>query len=115
MGRGVDACRDWGAVVAVAHSCSTHAPPTAQPPPPPQSRTEAYRQALELNPGLLGGARVLDVGCGTGILSMFAARGGAAAVVALDGSDRIAGFARQVGPRVWGGGRLYPVLLGNAC
>lgn len=64
---------------------------------PPKARTEAYRVALEGNPSLMRGARVLDVGCGTGILSMFAARGGAAAVVGLDGSERIAGFARQVG------------------
>lgn len=51
--------------------------------------------ALERNPALIRGARVLDVGCGTGILSMFAARAGAAAVVALDGSERIAGFAAR--------------------
>jgi ribosomal protein L11 methylase PrmA len=43
------------------------------------------------------GARLLDVGCGTSILSMFGAQGGAAAVVGLDGSDRIANCARQVG------------------
>lgn len=46
-----------------------------------QVRTDAYRDALERNPGLLKGAAVLDVGCGTGILSLFAARGGAAHVV----------------------------------
>ncbi|PSC76773.1 putative arginine N-methyltransferase 3 isoform B [Micractinium conductrix] len=57
-------------------------------------RTQAYRNALELNPRLLRGARVLDVGCGTGILSMFAARAGAAAVVGIDGSPQIARFAR---------------------
>ena len=45
-----------------------------------QVRTEAYRRALELNPSLLKGARLLDVGCGTGILSLFAARGGASHV-----------------------------------
>lgn len=39
---------------------------------------------------------MLDVGCGTSILSLFAARGGAQKVVGLDGSERIAGFARQV-------------------
>ena len=50
------------------------------------------------NPNLMNGARVLDVGCGTGILSMFAARGGAASVVGLEASDRMAGFARQVRP-----------------
>jgi protein arginine N-methyltransferase 3 len=65
----------------------------------PQARTEAYRDALTLNPSLLKGARVLDVGCGTGILSMFAARGGAAGVVGLEASERMAGFARQVRAR----------------
>lgn len=61
-----------------------------------KARTEAYRNALEGNPMLIGEARVLDVGCGTGVLTMFAARGGAAAVVGLDASDRIAGFARRI-------------------
>lgn len=48
-----------------------------------QVRTEAYRDALEGNPELLRGATVLDVGCGTGILSMFAARAGAARVIGV--------------------------------
>ncbi|KAL4432876.1 hypothetical protein ABPG77_008202 [Micractinium sp. CCAP 211/92] len=59
-----------------------------------RARTEAYRDALEKNPSLLRGARVLDVGCGTAILSMFAARGGASSVVGIDGSAAIAAFAR---------------------
>lgn len=46
-----------------------------------QVRTDAYQRALEGNPSLIKGASVLDVGCGTGILSMFAARGGAAQVI----------------------------------
>ncbi|KAI3435512.1 hypothetical protein D9Q98_001578 [Chlorella vulgaris] len=59
-------------------------------------RTEAYRDALEKNPGLVSGARVLDLGCGTAILSMFAARAGAASVVGIDGSEQIAGIARSI-------------------
>ena len=39
---------------------------------------------LDANPQLDEGGQVLDVVCGTGILSMFAARGGAAAVVGLE-------------------------------
>ena len=57
-------------------------------------RTRAYQRALERNPSLLRGSRVLDVGCGTGILSLFAARAGAARVVAVDGSGRMARLAR---------------------
>eukprot|EP00891_Asterochloris_glomerata_P000043 jgi/Astpho2/43/gw1.00001.41.1_t len=59
-------------------------------------RTEAYRDALERNPGLLNGARVLDVGCGTGILSMFAARAGARHVIGVDGSPEIAKLATSI-------------------
>lgn len=64
--------------------------------PPVQPRTAAYQCALTCNPSLVQGATVLDVGCGTSILSLFSAKGGADAVVGLDGSERIAGFARKV-------------------
>lgn len=59
-------------------------------------RTLAYRDAIENNPNLLKGATVLDVGCGTGVLSMFAARAGAEKVFAVDGSPEIAQVACKI-------------------
>lgn len=52
-------------------------------------RTESYRDALLKNADRLAGAKVLDIGCGTGILSMFAAQAGASRVVGVDCSDII--------------------------
>jgi len=52
-------------------------------------RTSSYRDALIKNPDRLRDALVLDIGCGTGILSMFAAQAGAKAVVGVDCSDII--------------------------
>ncbi|XP_050719380.1 uncharacterized protein LOC127000026 [Eriocheir sinensis] len=51
-------------------------------------RTEAYRDAILGNSELLKGKRVLDLGCGTGILSLFSAKAGAT-VTAVDMSDVI--------------------------
>ena len=42
------------------------------------ARTEAYQKAVGLNADLVRGKTVLDVGCGSGILSMFCAREGQA-------------------------------------
>ena len=49
-------------------------------------RTDAYRDFIYNNKNLFHGKVVLDVGCGTGILSMFCAKAGAAKVVAVDNS-----------------------------
>lgn len=58
-------------------------------------RTEAYREAIAGNAALLEGKVVLDVGCGSGILSLFAAKAGARLVIGVDASD-ILQSARKV-------------------
>ncbi|OJA13706.1 hypothetical protein AZE42_10413 [Rhizopogon vesiculosus] len=52
-------------------------------------RTGSYRAAIINNGHLFKGKTVLDVGCGTGILSMFAAKAGASHVVGIDMSNII--------------------------
>ena len=50
-------------------------------------RTQAYRDFIVKNSDIFKDKVVLDVGCGTGILSMFAASAGAKLVIAVDQSD----------------------------
>ena len=52
-------------------------------------RTDAHRDFIYDNKHLFKGKVVLDVGCGTGILSMFCAKAGARMVIAVDNSDII--------------------------
>ncbi|KAL8555242.1 hypothetical protein ACS0TY_003159 [Phlomoides rotata] len=59
-------------------------------------RTDAYRQAILENPSLLRNAVVMDVGCGTGILSLFAAQAGASRVFAVEASEKMAVVASQI-------------------
>ncbi|KAJ3932707.1 MAG: S-adenosyl-L-methionine-dependent methyltransferase [Lentinula lateritia] len=50
-------------------------------------RTSTYARYILGTPSVFENAIVLDVGCGTGILSLFAARAGARKVFAVDASD----------------------------
>ncbi|KNA14119.1 hypothetical protein SOVF_110490 [Spinacia oleracea] len=50
-------------------------------------RTDTYRNAIFKYKHLIAGKVVVDVGCGTGILSIFCAQAGAKRVYAVDASD----------------------------
>ncbi|KRZ91679.1 Protein arginine N-methyltransferase 6 [Trichinella sp. T8] len=50
-------------------------------------RTKAYQEALQRNSSFISGKVVLDVGAGTGILSLFACQAGAKLVHAVEASD----------------------------
>ncbi|QLG71856.1 hypothetical protein HG535_0C02050 [Zygotorulaspora mrakii] len=58
-------------------------------------RTLSYRNAIVQNRDLFKDKIVLDVGCGTGILSMFAAKNGAKHVIGVDMSSIIE-MAREI-------------------
>jgi protein arginine N-methyltransferase 1 len=50
-------------------------------------RTNTYKNAMIKYPELFRGKTVLDIGCGTGVLSIFAAKAGAAKVIGIDEAD----------------------------
>ena len=58
-------------------------------------RTVTYRNAILHNKHLFKGKVVLDVGCGTGILSLFAAKAGARMVIGVDMSSMVE-HAKQI-------------------
>lgn len=57
------------------------------------ARNRAYRAAIEQ---IVPGRRVLDIGTGSGLLAMMAARAGAASVVACEQDPRLAQTAREI-------------------
>lgn len=68
-------------------------------------RTKAYQNAIMQNKHLFKGKTVMDVGCGTGILCLFAAKAGAKKVIGVDCSSiavqakeivRVNGFADTI-------------------
>ncbi|XP_050548912.1 protein arginine N-methyltransferase 1 [Daktulosphaira vitifoliae] len=58
-------------------------------------RTLTYRNSMYYNKHLFKDKIVLDIGCGTGILSMFAAKAGAARVFGIECSN-IVDYAKQI-------------------
>ena len=58
-------------------------------------RTLTYRNSMMHNTHLFKDKVVLDVGCGTGILSMFAAKAGARKVIGIDMSS-IIDYAKKI-------------------
>lgn len=58
-------------------------------------RTETYRNAIMKNKHLFKGKTVLDIGCGTGILCLFAAQAGAKKVYGIECAS-IAKHAKQI-------------------
>lgn len=61
-------------------------------------RTSTYASFILRTPTLFQDAIVLDIGCGTGILSLFAARAGAKRVFAVDASpvaEKAAAIVKQ--------------------
>jgi type I protein arginine methyltransferase len=58
-------------------------------------RTNLYRDSIVNNPSNYKGKVVLDVGCGSGILSLFAAQAGAKKVYAVEASN-MAQYAKRL-------------------
>eukprot|EP00929_Paragymnodinium_shiwhaense_P032404 TRINITY_DN17956_c0_g2_i1.p1 TRINITY_DN17956_c0_g2~~TRINITY_DN17956_c0_g2_i1.p1 ORF type:complete len:425 (+),score=70.69 TRINITY_DN17956_c0_g2_i1:169-1443(+) len=59
-------------------------------------RVDAYRRAIMANRADFHGKRVMEVGCGTGILSVFCAKAGAAVVYAVDAEESCVRMTRRV-------------------
>ncbi|ERN08006.1 hypothetical protein AMTR_s00012p00256080 [Amborella trichopoda] len=61
-----------------------------------ESMNGCIQEAILGNPTLMNQATVMDVGCGTGILSLFAAQAGASRLFAIEASEKMASVAKQI-------------------
>jgi protein arginine N-methyltransferase 3 len=59
-------------------------------------RTSSYATFILSNPHLFENATVMDIGCGTGILSLLAAKAGAKKVWAIEASEEVAKKAETI-------------------
>lgn len=59
-----------------------------------QVRTDTYQKAIMQDPSFIKGKVICDVGCGSGILSLFCAQAGAKKVYAIEASQ-IAKLAKK--------------------
>ena len=59
-------------------------------------RTLAYQHGIQNSASLFMGKTVLDVGCGSGILSFFALRAGAGHVYAVEASEKMSEVAKRI-------------------
>lgn len=75
-------------------------------------RMNAYCAAIEANKDFIRGRVVLDVGAGTGVLSLLAARAGAARVYAVEASGIVVELQKIVSQN--GFGDVITVLHGRA-
>lgn len=73
-------------------------------------RTKTYMNSIVQNKHLFRGKVVLDVGCGTGILSMFAAKAGAKKVYGIECAGIATAAASIVKANGFGDGILFCVL-----
>jgi hypothetical protein len=100
----------------LSHS-ATLTPPDPCTSPQDHTRTGAYYQAILHNQSDFRGKAVMDVGAGSGILSLFSAQAGARVVYAIEASG-MAMFAQQLAtsnPGGWASWQGCLCSMGSSC